>query len=184
MQPRRGLSTGESPRRVFFGERRARYGCFVVSGVTVFLGPVLGAGVRVVGVVVAGVAVVGAVVVVGCVAGFVPWRTPPAFIAAGAGFVAAGAVVAVDPLGAGAPGVATLPAADCVTVPPAEPQGLAAGLAGCDFFLLKMDAKPCTAVVAWATVVAPCCAAPCTACEPVAFATAVAVPAAPPLLHG
>lgn len=169
-----------------------------MSGVTVFLGPVFGAGVCVVGVVVV-VVVAGAVVVVGCVTGaLVPGRTPPAFMAtglalvpvvAGVAAVVAGAVVAVDALPAGAAvapvaGVATLPAADCVTVPPAAPHGLAAGLFGCDFFLLKIDAMLCTAVVAWATVDAPCCAAPCTASEPVAFATAVAVPAAPPLLQG
>jgi len=167
-----------------------------VSGVTVFLVPVLGA-------VLCGVVVVGgAVLVVGCVTGaVVPGRTPPAFMAAASVLVAglagvavvaglpvavvvAGFACAADAPPAGAVGLATLPAADCVTVPLAEPHGLAAGLFGCDFFLLKIEARLCTAVVAWATVDAPCAAAPCTACEPVAFATAVAVPAAPPLLHG
>ena len=133
------------------------------------------------------VVVAGAAVVVGCVTGaLVPGRTPPAFMATGLALVP---VVAGDALPAGAAaapvaGVATLPAADCVTVLPAEPHGLAAGLFGCDFFLLKIEAMLCTAVVACATVDAPCCAAPCTASEPVAFATAVAVPAAPPLLQG
>ncbi len=133
-----------------------------MSGVTVFLGPVFGAGLCVGGVLVV-VVVAGAVVLVGCVTGgLAPGRTPPAFMAAGlalvpvvAGVVAvvAGTVAAVDALPAGAAeapavGVATLPAADCVTVPLAEPHGLAAGLFGCDFFLLKIEAMLCTAVVA------------------------------------
>ena len=121
----------------------------MVSGVTVFLVPVLGGGFCDAGVVV----VVGvAVLVVGCVAGgVVPRRSPPAFIAPGLALVVAFAgVVAVDAVLAGAGAAppagaaegATLPAAVCVTVPPAEPQGLAAGLFGCDFFLLKREAMP------------------------------------------
>ena len=121
----------------------------MVSGVTVFLMPVLGGGLCDAGVVV----VVGvAVLVVACVTGgVVPGRTPPAFMAAGLALVVAFAgVVAVDAVLAGAGDAppadavegATLPAADCVTVPPAEPQGLAAGWVGCDFFLLKRDAMP------------------------------------------
>ena len=89
-----------------------------MSGVTVFLVPVLGVGLT-------GVVVVAGVVVAlgGVTVGVVPGRTPPAFMAAGLALVVA--LLADGVAGVVPAAGATLPVDACVTVPPTAPHGFA-----------------------------------------------------------